>query len=144
MVGLHCETAPPAGCGTGRRPFVYGSIKGNKLVLQGNPHGRPDMSMHVENDEFTLRYGKCVLMKVAAESHDILEQSSYVAGVLEIVRSAVFHEPASFESSVSIRGSLTVDGPMTAFKNIRQVRGTDGLLRLYIDPCSGEIVAARG
>ena len=141
---MHCgANSDPVGrkCGTGRPPFVYGAIKGNKLVLQGNPHGRPDMSMLVENDEFTLRYGKCVLMKVAAESHEILEQSSYIAGVLEIVRSTVFHEEATFDSNVTIRGSLTVDGPMTVFKNIRRVSNTDNLLQLFIDPCSGEIVA---
>ena len=98
--------------------------------------------MLVENDEFTLRYGKCVLMKVAAENHEILEESGYVAGILEIVRSTVFHEEATFASSVTISGTLTVDGPLTAFKNIRRVCNTDSLLRLYIDPCSGEIVAA--
>ena len=143
---MRCSPARPAApCGgpcTTRAPRVHGSIKGNSLVLQGDPFGQPDMSMSVKNDEFVLKYGRCVLMKVAAEGTDILDESTgYAESLLEIVRETVFRERVGFDGCVSISGTLVVDGPSVLFKNLRRVTDTSALLRLYVDPCSGEIVA---
>lgn len=120
-------------------PRVYGSIKGNKLLLQGHPNA--DIVMEVENDEWTLKHGNCVLLKVAADGDEVL-CDSYMDSILEIVKRSVFHSCARFQSEVIISGRLTVDGPIVAFANLPVVTDTTGLLRLYIDPSTGEIVAS--
>ena len=121
-------------------PRVYGSVKGNKLLLQGHPNA--DMVMEVENDEWTLKHGGCVLLKVAADGDDVLADASYMDAVLEIVKRSVFHSCARFQSEVIISGRLTVDGPIVAFANLPVVADTTGLLRLFVDPSTGEIVSA--
>lgn len=120
-------------------PRVYGAVKGNRLILQGHPNA--DMVMEVENDEWTLRHGKCILMKVAADGDEVLSDT-YVESVLEIVKQSVFHNAATFRDDVKIIGKLTVDGPIEAFKNLRRVTDTTGLLRLYVNPATGEIVSS--
>ena len=133
-------SCPPCGPpGPSQTPRVYGSIKGNKLLLQGHPNA--DIVMEVENDEWTLKHGNCVMLKVAADGDEVL-CDSYMGSVLEIVKRSVFHSCARFQSEVVITGRLTVDGPIVAFTNLPVVTDTTGLLRLYIDPVTGEIVAS--
>lgn len=122
-----------------RSERVYGTIKGNKLLLQGHPGA--DVVMEVENDEWTLKYGRCILMKVGLDDDDVL-CDTYVDSVLEIVKRSVFHSCTTFESEVTITGTLTVDGPIVAFKNLPVVTDTTGLLRLYVDPSTGQIVCS--
>ena len=118
---------------------MHGSIKGNKLLLQGHPNA--DIVMEVEDDEWTLKHGKCILLKVAADGDDIL-CDTYMDSILEIVKRSVFHSCARFQSDVDISGRLTVCSPIVAFTNLPVMADTTGLLRLYINPSTGEIMSS--
>ena len=46
------------------RGVVSGALRGNRLILQGKPHG--DVAMQVDDDAFSLSYGDRPLMTIAA------------------------------------------------------------------------------
>lgn len=119
-------------------PKLQGTVKGNKLVLCGYPSA--DMVMEVENDEWTLRHGNNVLMKVCADGDDVLS-TDVAETALQVVKESVFHKPAHFENDVFIKGAVRVEGKQTRIHNVRSVADTKGFLPLYVHPLTGEIVA---
>ena len=122
-----------------RTSHVSGSIKGKTLILQGHPNA--DMVMEVENDEWILRHGKSVLLKVAADGDEVLSDSN-MDSILEIVKRSIFHSCANFQGEVTINGRLTVENSNISFTNIPIVADPTELLRLYIDPSTVEIVSS--
>lgn len=91
---------------SGGNQRVRGSIKVNKIYLQGHP--TCDVSMGVEDDEFTLRYGSVVIFRVGPEFEDYGEcgemccDDNHVATdadgcALYIAKNVVFSGSSRFE-----------------------------------------------
>lgn len=82
---------------------VLGSLKTNKLVLQGHPG--ENVTLDVQQNEFTMSMGSEVLMTVASDG---LEGSN----TGEVDSKLTISKETTFEDEVTVQGNLTVGGNM--------------------------------
>ena len=85
---------------------LTGNVTCDQLTLLGHPNS--NVTMNVENDEFTLRYGNAVLLRVGPSDATLLTDDSMPESLLQIVKETLFTEDAMFEKSISVAGSATV------------------------------------
>lgn len=81
---------------------VSGSLKTNKLVLQGHPG--ENVTLNVQEDEFTMSMGSDILMTVGSDSLEGGASSGTNETNLTIAKNT------TFEQNVTVDGTLTVSG----------------------------------